>query len=128
MLLLRLKVGPIDMGCPVPRRFYELTNTGLGLLTPIIEDIPLLIITITASTILDEWSTLALLNLACTGLSMTFKLLGIAVDRMTVSAEDDVLSSQVMTENPLSDEARTDAQEIAAQRTVPQRRSAARPP
>ena len=48
---------------------------------------------------------------------MAFKLQGIAVDRMTVSAEEDVLSSQVMTENPLSDaEAPAAAQEIAALR------------
>ena len=45
---------------------------------------------------------------------MAFKLQGIAVDRMTVSAEEDVLSSQVMTENPLSDEAPTVEEENAA--------------
>ena len=114
MLLLALKLGPIDVGCPVPRRFYELINTELGMLTPIMEDLPSLVVTITASATLEEWSTLAKLNIAFNGLSMTFKLLGIAVDRMT--AEEDVLSSHVVTENPLSEEAPTNAQEIAALR------------
>jgi len=74
MLLLTLKLGPIDVGCPVLRRFYELISTELGMLTPIMEDTPSLVITITASTILDEWSTLAKLNIAFTGLSMTEKI------------------------------------------------------
>ena len=64
MLLLTLKLGPINVGCPVPRRLYELVNTELGLLTPIMEDIPSLIITIPASTILEQWSTLAKLRRA----------------------------------------------------------------
>jgi len=89
MLLLRFKVGAIDVGDPMPRRFYELINTELGMLSPILEDLPLLVITITASTILDEWTPLALLNLVSTGLSMAFKLIGIVVDKMAVDAEED---------------------------------------
>ena len=89
MLLLRLKVGSIDVGCPMPRRFYELINTELGALAPILEDLPSLAITITASTILGEWTPLALLNLVSTGLTMTFKLIGIVIDNLAVNAEED---------------------------------------
>jgi len=80
MLLLRLKVGSIEVGCPMPRRYYELINAELGMLSPLLEDVPSLTVTITASTILEEWTALALVNLVSTGLSMVFKLIGIVVD------------------------------------------------
>jgi len=97
MLLLTLELGPIDVGCPVPRRYYELISTERGLLTPIIEDIPPLVITLTATTILVNGRRSPSSTSPSPGLSMAFKLLGIAVDRMTVSAEEDVLDVLIST-------------------------------
>jgi len=65
----------------------------LGLLTPLLEDVPSVILTYTASQI-TGWTTLALMSFIVSLVSLTFAIIGKVVECMAAKGEDAVLAGK----------------------------------
>ena len=74
-------------GFPMKSRWMEFI-AALGILTPVIEDGVQLYVVISASTILDEWTPFALVNLTFTIVSMLFAVISKVIESMAKGGDD----------------------------------------
>ena len=75
-------------GFPMKKSWMEFI-AALGILTPIIEDGVQLYVVITASTMLDEWTPFALVNLTFTIVSMLFAVISKVIEGLAKGGDDD---------------------------------------
>ena len=89
----------VHFGCPLPKQMGDFI-AWMGVLTPIVEDIPSFIVT-TLYLQQESGSLLAKVNLAFTTLNMIFTILGKVVERMVAKGEEAAKRSSQRSQNPL---------------------------
>ena len=91
LLFITLKVGKFEVGAPIPRT-HVLYVKWLGLLTPLLEDVPSVVFTYMASTI-TGWTPIMTINFVASVVSLTFAILGKVIERMAAKGEAAVKAS-----------------------------------
>ena len=89
-------------GFPMRKRWAEYIGF-IGLLTPLLEDAVQLYMVVAASTKLDEWTTMAQVNLCFTIVSMLYAVINKVIQKLSKGGVDDE-EAMDQTDNPLSDE------------------------